>query len=362
MAFAVELAGEGVFGRSDGGPFGDPVHVDIVQQNDVSGFIAIAVIVAPRIYGPGEFAQVVRGFDTVIFGFGARRRQTHHADQHVLLQVAEHQGEASFFERRFEGYDDGFGRGVDYGRELLAAHYFQDRFVGLFARDLVTDREWLRNVFDGVLVVEGGVADLEDDVEGVEYRCGYGRSVAQREDGVAVVVARDSCDERRLLSFGFHRVSRRIGQSPAVEGPVTLFVDGHFGSTPRNGDFRAVGVFQKIGVSVDGSRPVEYAVLLFRTEDRCRGDVVLRGDGDAVFDIVGPLEPDDVVALGVLRDRGYGSAVDDGREQPDLVVELIGLFFEFRELVVYLVDPFPQGGVVEVVAASAAEKKSRCQK
>ena len=67
-------------------------------------------------------------------------------------------------------------------------------------------------------------------------------------------------------------------------------------------------------------------------------------------------------ALGVLRDRGYGSAVDDGREQPDLVVELIGLFFEFRELVVYLVDPFPQGGVVEVVAASAAEKKSRCQK
>ena len=298
----------------------------------------------------------------IIFGFGARRRQTHHADQHVLLQVAEHQGEASFFERRFEGYDDGFGRGVDYGRELLAAHYFQDRFVGLFARDLVTDREWLRNVFDGVLVVEGGVADLEDDVEGVEYRCGYGRSVAQREDGVAVVVARDSCDERRLLSFGFHRVSRRIGQSPAVEGPVTLFVDGHFGSTPRNGDFRAVGVFQKIGVSVDGSRPVEYAVLLFRTEDRCRGDVVLRGDGDAVFDIVGPLEPDDVVALGVLRDRGYGSAVDDGREQPDLVVELIGLFFEFRELVVYLVDPFPQGGVVEVVAASAAEKKSRCQK
>jgi len=49
-------------------------------------------------------------------------------------------------------------------------------------------------------------------------------------------------------------------------------------------------------------------------------------------------------------------------QQPDLVVELIGLFFEFRELVVYLVDPFPQGGVVEVVAASAAEKKSRCQK
>ena len=66
-----------------------------------------------------------------------------------------------------------------------------------------------------------------------------------------------------------------------------------------------------------------------------------------MFDIVGPLEPDDVVALGVLRDRGYGSAVDDGREQPDLVVELIGLFFEFRELVVYLVDPFPQGGVVD---------------
>ena len=50
MAFAVELAGEGVFGRSDGGPFGDPVHVDIVQQNDVAGFIAIAVVVAPRIY------------------------------------------------------------------------------------------------------------------------------------------------------------------------------------------------------------------------------------------------------------------------------------------------------------------------
>ena len=60
------------------------------------------------------------------------------------------------------------------------------------------------------------------------------------------------------------------------------------------------------------------------------------------------------------RDRDIAAL--DGREQPDLVVELIGLFFEFRELVVYLVDPFPQGGVVEVVAASAAEKKSRCQK
>ena len=81
-----------------------------------------------------------------------------------------------------------------------------------------------------------------------------------------------------------------------------------------------------------------------------------------MFDVVGAFEADDIVTLGVLRDRGYDPAVDDGREQPDLTVEFVGLFFEFGELVVYLVDAFPQRGVVEAVAASAREEEDRCQK
>ena len=362
ITFAVEFAREGIFSRADRRPFRRARHVDVAQQHHVAALVAVAVVTASGIDGLGEFAQILGGFDAVVFGLSAFGREAHDADQNVLLRVAEHHGEAALLERVAEGDGDGSGGGVGRGRELLGAHDFEDRFAGLLARDFVADRERLRGVLDDVFVPEYGVADFEDDVEGVEDRSRHRRAVAQREDGVAVGIARNARDERSLLAFGFQRAARRVGQPPAVDGPVALLVDGHFGRASGDGYFGSVGVFQEVGFASGGGRPVEHAAILLRAEDRRRGHVVLRGDGDAVFDVVGAFEADDIVTLGVLRDRGYDPAVDDGREQPHLAVEFVGLFFEFGELVVYLVDAFPQRGVVEVVAAPAREEEDRCQK
>ena len=362
VSLAVELAREGILGRTDRRPFRRARHVYVAQQHHVAALVAVAVVAASGIDGLGEFAQVLGGLDAVVFGLRAFGREAHDADQDVFLRVAEHHGETALFERIAEGDGDGSGGGVCCGREFLGAHDFEDRFAGLLARDFVADRERLRGVLDDVFVSEHRVADLEDDVEGVEDRSRHRRAVAQRENCVAGGVARNACDERSFLAFGFQRTARRIGQPTAVDGPVTLLIDGHFGRASGDGDFGPVGVFQEVGFAPCGGRPVEHAAILLRAEDRRRGHVVLRGDGDAVFDVVGAFEADDIVTLGVLRDRGYDPAVDDGREQPHLAVEFVGLFSEFGELVVYLIDAFPQRGVVEVVAAPAREEEDRCQK
>lgn len=180
-------------------------------------------------------------------------------------------------------------------------------------------------------------------------------AVAQREDHRAVVLHFDLGDHRSALALGLHRIARRVGYPLAEERPVTLIVYADFGRTARNGNFGAVGIEQPRGLAARSDGPiVDFAVGL-HADDRLGIGVVHGRDVDRVLHVVGILVAEDIVPVGILRDRGDGTAADDCGQRVELLLHRRDLSLEFVEALVHPVDVLPQGRIVEVVAASVSE-------
>ena len=321
-------------------------HVDVVHQADFA---------VDRIFGQTLAGIDRRGESLEVVGVAdARRRALHRRknqrlDNHVVRAVVEHHDQTALLEAVGEGHGNGFGLFIEFGRESFGLLDGQHRSFGL-AHERIGDHERLRDVGH-----HGPGFDAQQHIEAVLHLRRDLHAVAQREDHRAVVLHFDLGDHRSALALGLHRIARRVGYPLAEERPVALIVYADFGRTARNGNFGTVDIEQPRGLAARGDGPiVDFAVGL-HADDRLGIGVVHGRDVDRVLHVVGILVAEDIVPVGILRDRGDGTAADDCGQRVELLLHRRDLSLEFVEALVHPVDVLPQGRIVEVVAASVSE-------